>query len=513
MRGGPLVVVGDTLLDVDLDGTAERLAADAPVPVVDCRRERHRPGGAGLAAVLASGLTVPGLASPEVVLITALAADGNGARLRELLGGHVEVLRIPLRGGTPCKVRIRASGRPIARLDAGDGRASPGPLGAAAGRALRSAGAVLVSDYGRGVTAHPGIQAALSRLPGGVPVVWDPHPKGEPPAPVTRLATPNQHEARGFAGALPPGQASGPAGRGQVPEASLRQAARDAAALTRAWGTAVAVTLSAQGALLSVGEDTPFLAPPPASGPAADPAAGGPAGPPDACGAGDCFAAAAAQVIRAGGLLTEAVTEGVRRASGFVATGGPAAVPGLTIPPATSSRARPPARSGAEPLPAGAGWDVVAGIRRRGGRIVATGGCFDLLHAGHVRLLRQARRLGDGLIVCLNSDASVRALKGPGRPLVSARDRARVLDALECVDAVIVFDEPTPAAVLERLRPDVWVKGGDYARGELAEAPVVRRHGGEVVLLPYTGQHSTSRIVAAARALDEPAGAPARGAR
>jgi rfaE bifunctional protein nucleotidyltransferase chain/domain len=130
-----------------------------------------------------------------------------------------------------------------------------------------------------------------------------------------------------------------------------------------------------------------------------------------------------------------------------------------------------------------------------------------------VRLLRQARQLGDGLVVCLNSDASVRALKGPGRPLVGAHDRARVLAALECVDAVIIFNEPTPAAVLERLRPDVWVKGGDYGRGELAEASVVRRHGGEVVLLPYTGQHSTSQIVAAVRTLAEPAGARGQGAR
>ena len=126
------------------------------------------------------------------------------------------------------------------------------------------------------------------------------------------------------------------------------------------------------------------------------------------------------------------------------------------------------------------------------------GGCVDRLHAGHVGLLRQGRRLGDCLVVSLNSDASVRALKGPGRPLVGAPDRARVLAALECLDAVLAFDEPMPAAVLDRLRPDVWVKGGDYARGELAEASVVRRYGGEVVLLPYTG-HSTSRIVPAAR--------------
>jgi rfaE bifunctional protein nucleotidyltransferase chain/domain len=144
---------------------------------------------------------------------------------------------------------------------------------------------------------------------------------------------------------------------------------------------------------------------------------------------------------------------------------------------------------------------VVDSVRQRDGTVVATGGCFDLVHAGHVGLLREARRLGDCLVVCLNSDSSVRALKGPGRPLVSSEDRARVLLALEYVDAVIVFDELTPAAVLQRLRPRVWVKGGDYAHTELMEGAVVRRHGGEVVLLPYLGGHSTSRLVAAARGL------------
>jgi D-beta-D-heptose 7-phosphate kinase / D-beta-D-heptose 1-phosphate adenosyltransferase len=493
VTSGPLVVVGDTLLDVDVDGTAERLAPDGPVPVVDCHRERHRPGGAGLAAVLAAGM-----APPDVVLITALGDDRNGARLRGLLGGHVEVLRMPLRGGTPCKIRVRASGMPIARLDAGNGRAAPAALTGAAERALRSASGILVADYGRGVTAHPGLRAALARLPGSTPVVWDPHPHGEPPVPGTRLATPNQQEAHGFAHALAARAADGrvPGGRPPgTPEVALRRAARDAATLTRAWGTAVAVTLGAQGALLSVGEDAPFLAPAPA------PAAGaGACGPHDACGAGDCFAAAAAQVIQAGAVLTEAVTEAVRRASEFVSLGGPALVPSLTV------AAEAGIVSG-RPSPAGAAWDTVADIRRRGGRIVATGGCFDLLHAGHVRLLRQARQLGDGLVVCLNSDASVRALKGPGRPLVSAQDRAKVLAALACVDAVIIFDEPTPASVLERLRPDIWVKGGDYARGELAEASVVRRYGGDVILLPYTSQHSTSRIVAAARTLAGSAGA------
>jgi rfaE bifunctional protein nucleotidyltransferase chain/domain len=130
---------------------------------------------------------------------------------------------------------------------------------------------------------------------------------------------------------------------------------------------------------------------------------------------------------------------------------------------------------------------------------VATGGCFDLLHPGHLSLLRRARMLGDALVVCVNSDASVRRRKGPGRPIVPAADRIVLLEALEPVDAVIMFEEDTPATLLETLRPDVWVKGGDYTIGELPEAAVVHRHGGQVVIIPLVGEYSTSRLVAAVR--------------
>jgi rfaE bifunctional protein nucleotidyltransferase chain/domain len=479
MRGGPLVVVGDTLLDVDLHGTVDRVAPDAPVTVVDCQRERHRAGGAGLAAVLAAGL-----GESDVVLITALGRDRPGARLRDLLGRHVQVIPLPLDGGTPCKIRVQASGQPVVRLDAGDGRARPRPGSPEAERALRQAGTVLVSDYGRGMAAHPALAAMLSRLAATTPVVWDPHPAGRRPLPGSRLVTPSQAEARGFAAALGGGRNAG--ARAEVGAGSgLASAVHDAAALSRAWGGAVAVTMGEGGALLQTGEAVPFVAPAEAI-----------RGPHDSCGAGDCFAAAAAQVLRSGGLLTEAVTEAVRQATHFVRQGGASAAPGTTIPAET-----PPVRAVRPPdgQPDADAWRTVAEVRAHGGRIVATGGCFDLLHAGHVGLLRGARRLGDCLVVCLNSDSSVRTLKGPGRPLVSAEDRARILTALECVDAVVVFGEPSPAAVLERLRPDIWVKGGDYALDDLTEAPVVRRHGGEVVLLPYLSRHSTTALVAAAR--------------
>ncbi len=145
---------------------------------------------------------------------------------------------------------------------------------------------------------------------------------------------------------------------------------------------------------------------------------------------------------------------------------------------------------------------MLAAVRSRGGTVVATGGCFDLLHAGHVATLRAARRLGDCLVVCLNSDTSVRALKGPDRPVNTERDRAELLAALDCVDAVVVFDEPTPEAVLSRLRPDVWVKGGDYADGGpgLPEADLVAGWGGQTVVVPYLAGRSTTSILAAARA-------------
>jgi rfaE bifunctional protein nucleotidyltransferase chain/domain len=145
-------------------------------------------------------------------------------------------------------------------------------------------------------------------------------------------------------------------------------------------------------------------------------------------------------------------------------------------------------------------FDLARRVRERGGRVVATGGCFDLLHAGHVRTLEAARALGDCLIVCLNSDDSIRRLKGSDRPLVQQVERAAVLRALRWVDAVVVFDEDTPAAVLERLRPDVFAKGGDYSVDELPEAHLLARWGGETAILPFVEGHSTTRLLAEAAA-------------
>jgi rfaE bifunctional protein nucleotidyltransferase chain/domain len=133
--------------------------------------------------------------------------------------------------------------------------------------------------------------------------------------------------------------------------------------------------------------------------------------------------------------------------------------------------------------------------RRRGERVVFTNGCFDLLHVGHVRCLERARRLGDRLLVAVNTDASVRRLKGARRPIVTARQRAEVLGALECVDWVVLFREDTPLALIRALRPDVLAKGGDWAPDAIVGGDLVRGWGGRVVSLPQIPGVRTSRIL------------------
>ncbi len=137
----------------------------------------------------------------------------------------------------------------------------------------------------------------------------------------------------------------------------------------------------------------------------------------------------------------------------------------------------------------------IAGIRKAGGHVVFTNGCFDLLHPGHISYLRAARSLGDALVVGLNSDASVRRLKGPSRPVVPEKDRAAVLEALESVDAVCIFGEDTPIRLMRELEPAVYVKGGDYRVKDLPEAEVAREFGAEVRIISFEPGYSTSALI------------------
>jgi D-beta-D-heptose 7-phosphate kinase / D-beta-D-heptose 1-phosphate adenosyltransferase len=455
VSGLRLVVVGDTLLDRDVEGRIERLCPDAPVPVVDETSRVSRPGGAALAAALAA------TDGYSVTLISALSKDPAGREVAALLAeAGVEVVDLVLEGATPEKIRIRTDERPLLRLDRGPVTGAVGPATDEASAALRSAAAVLVSDYGRGVAGESGLRTALAGLTSRIPVVWDPHPKGPAPVPSVRLATPNKTEAAGLvaeiAGEGPPAVA----GRARL--------------LAERWQAAgIVVTLGAEGALLVYGAAEPFLAPAPHVNGA------------DPCGAGDRFASRAAGLLAEGAQSHEAVAGAVVCASHFVAAGGAAGV-------SFCASRKPIPEEIVQPEDA---QRVVARARAGGGTVVATGGCFDLLHAGHVSTLRAARSLGDCLIVCLNSDASVRRRKGSDRPLVPEEDRAAVLLALECVDAVVLFDEDTPEVVLDLLRPDVFAKGGDYSISELPEAKVLEGWGGRAVIMPYVAGRSTTRLV------------------
>jgi D-beta-D-heptose 7-phosphate kinase / D-beta-D-heptose 1-phosphate adenosyltransferase len=460
----PIVIIGDSMLDVDVEGSANRLSPEAPVPVVEPERIWQRPGGAGLAAVLAARV------HPQVVLITATADDSTGDALAGLFADDypgIRVIGVPLRGGTVSKIRIRAGGQSVVRVDHGDGYAADEPLPGEVGAAIGEASAICVADYGRGMAAHPQLRTMLEVAAGDVPVVWDPHPRGARPTRGCALAAPNLEEAKHFS--------------------SSTSAAQLPGALREEWAaTAVSVTMGAGGAMFADHRHSAHhIAAPETAG----------AGRSDTCGAGDRFAVAAALALADGADELQATTAAVDAASRFVATGGAAGVSSvMPLRGVVGSSAATGAVTGMDSVLA-----LAAQVRRGGGAVVATGGCFDLLHTGHVRLLRRARDLGDALVVLINSDESVQTLKGVGRPVVPAEDRARVLAALGCVDGVAIFSETSPAAALERLRPDIWVKGGDYTGVELPEAGVVQRHGGEVVLLPTVPGYSSSKLIAATR--------------
>jgi rfaE bifunctional protein nucleotidyltransferase chain/domain/rfaE bifunctional protein kinase chain/domain len=439
-----VVVVGDVLLDRDVVGRAERLCPDAPAPVVDVDTVSSGPGGAGLAAVICARH------GARVTLVAPVAADAYGAELLELLAAEgVNVVALDHAGPTRCKTRVRAGDYSLARFDEGGPGTPGGQIPADALDLIATADAVLVSDYGAGTCEHPGLRAALGRRAREDRiVVWDPHPRGGPPVTGVTLVTPNLGEARGATAA----------------HCSSWDGGELAAALHRQWEvSAVCVTAGAQGAWLATTSPEPYFAPAPS-------VTGG-----DPCGAGDCLAATAAVALAAGATPPEAVSQAVQEASRWVDSGGTAGFRTRTSPPRPHHR-----------------W---AAHSRADGVVVATGGCFDVLHAGHVASLEAARRLGDSLVVLLNSDESVRRLKGPGRPVQPVEDRARLLRALSVVDDVVVFDEDDPREALRRVRPDIWAKGGDYDANSLPEAEVVRSWGGRVVLLPYLSGRSTTSLL------------------
>lgn len=454
-----IVVVGDVMLDVDLSGEATRLSPDAPVPVVDISGVRRRAGGAGLVARMLAQDGWP------VTLVTVIGDDDAGSQLRTHLAG------VRLVAGTsgypsPVKTRVRAGSHPVVRFDQGCEKTPVPDVSPAMLRAVEQAGVVIVADYGRGLAANPQLRDLLARLAGQVPVIWDPHPSGPEPVPGVAVVTPNISEATKAV------QAAG--------NVSAGDPAAIAGVLLERWRSqAVMVTRGEEGAVLLQQGGASAKAVPAPRVEAGDP-----------CGAGDRLAASLAVHLLAGRDLPEAAALAVHDAADFLAAGGVAALPDTSVEDSPERQRPEPAsrRRTTEPLL------LARSIRESGGKVVATGGCFDLIHAGHIRSLTAARELGDCLIVCLNSDDSVRRLKGPERPIIGQHDRAELLLAMECVDAVMVFDEDTPEAALARLRPDIWVKGGDYKGARLPETELVESWGGRCLTVPFHPARSTTGL-------------------
>jgi D-beta-D-heptose 7-phosphate kinase / D-beta-D-heptose 1-phosphate adenosyltransferase len=464
-----VLVIGEAMLDAYLYGHTERLCREAPVPIVDVVRRVERPGGAANSAVNARSL------GARVTLLSVVGTDAEGATLRRALAGagvaDTALLDDPARR-TLAKQRLVAGGHMLVRFDQG----SADPLDARSERALGArlaelAGtheAIVVSDYGYGILG-PRTIARLAECQARAARVLVVDSKTLPAyrrAGVTAVK-PNFAEAAALLG----DPARRPAGE------RVAAIVREGPRLLEATGAQIAaVSLDTEGAVFFERGSPPYrtYARPTVHARAA--------------GAGDTFVVALAMALAAGGDLAAAAELASAAANLVVGKDGTAVCSALELRAAVA-----PADKVVSDLRAlDAGLD---GQRAMGRRVVMTSGCFDILHRGHITFLNAAKSHGDVLVVGLNSDAGVRRLKGPGRPINALEDRAHVLAALSAVDYIVPFDEATPVALVRAVRPHVFVKGGDYTLDRMPEAAVVQALGGVVRILPYVRDLSTSAII------------------
>jgi D-beta-D-heptose 7-phosphate kinase / D-beta-D-heptose 1-phosphate adenosyltransferase len=480
-RAPRVVVVGDALLDGWLCGPARRLGRDGPVPVVELAETRMAPGGAGNAAANLAAL------GARVELVAVLGDDADADAMRGLLQtAGVQTAHCVTEDGraTAVKRRLVSAGQPLARYDAGPEYGPRAHTEAALVTALEAAleqrpDAVLVADYGLGAVGAQ-VRAALQRLRERIPLLVVDARAGDGWAPLhPDVVTPNLAEAAALIGAREP------AGTDRIEPNRINWVlAHRTELVATAGGGDVLVTLDVDGAV--------HLPADPAEPARRTSACPGPES--RACGAGDTFTAACAAALAAGLPLESALVLAQSAADVVVGHDGTAVCSAGALTARLAARDRGGLLAHRDLLA------IVAEHRRRGHRIVFTNGCFDVLHRGHVAYLRQARALGDVLVVALNDDGSVSRLKGPQRPVNPLEDRAGVVGAIECVDLVTSFAQDTPAELIEAVRPDVYTKGGDYTPQMLPETPIVERLGGEVRVLDYLSDHSTTAIVGRIRA-------------
>jgi D-beta-D-heptose 7-phosphate kinase/D-beta-D-heptose 1-phosphate adenosyltransferase len=460
-------VLGDAMLDSYLDGVASRLCQEAPVPVVSLTSRKDIPGGAANTAVNASSL------GAQVTLLAVVGDDPQGHLLRQSLQERgVATAGVVCQAGraTVAKHRLSAAAQMLVRFDQGSKQPIDGAIEKLLIEQVHEAGdgcdALVISDYGYGVMT-PGLIAALAELRARRPCVLVVDSKrltGYRTVQPTAVK-PNYHEVMQLLG-CPPATSRRAEGLAPHGERILE--------LTNA--QLAAVTLDTEGAMLFERNRPPYRTyarPTPHS---------------RAAGAGDTFLSALALALAAGGPSQAAAELASAAAAVVVGKEGTAACYAQELREYLSAEGK--YMPDLDRLAA-----RVEFLRQQGRRIVFTNGCFDILHRGHITYLNRAKSLGDVLIVGVNTDGGIRRLKGPDRPINSLEDRIQILAALSCVDYLVAFDEPTPCNLVQVLRPHVFVKGGDYTRERLPEAPLVETYGGTVHILPYLSDRSTTRII------------------
>lgn len=467
-RDARVLVVGDVMLDRFVYARVSRISPEAPVPVLAVEREALSLGGAGNVARNIASL------GGSATLIGAKSKDEAGAHLDRLLSQH-ERIRNALftfdHGRTTEKIRYIADQQQVMRADYETlwRDLDNAKILAAVRDAIAAHDALVISDYAKGFLSPPLVKEliALARAQ-GKPVIVDPKGGGLAHYDGATVITPNKHETAGAAG-----------GEAESDQGAALCAQKILASLPML--AAVIITRGAAGLSLMAraGEIAHIAARPREVF--------------DVSGAGDTVVAALALALAAGSELAAAAALANIAAGVAVTMVGTAAVTADELAGELNALELESAEKKIVSRERAQEWLKL--WRAKGRRIGFTNGCFDLIHPGHISLLRQARGRCDRLVVGLNSDTSVKRLKGEGRPVQDQMARAVVLGSLAMVDLVVIFAEDTPAKLIEALRPDVLVKGADYTREEIVGADLVSSYGGEVVLAELMPEQSTSRLI------------------
>ncbi len=456
-----IVVVGDIMLDRFIHGTVDRISPEAPVPVLNLKGEHNMPGGA---ANVARNLAHLGV---DVTLIGLVGKDTNADTLALAIAEEPAITYRPLaiqNRMTTVKTRFTASGQQILRVDEETNQPvlqnTYKRLLKMVERALKNADALILSDYNKGIIDHSTAQAMIELAnDAGVQVIADPKKTDPTVFKGASLMTPNLSEFK----AMVPLATNTTADIAFAAKSLVKSNKMDA----------ILVTMGPEG-MMYVEKN----APPQHITSIAKSVY-------DVSGAGDTVIASFTAALAAGASPINAMSLANTAAGLVVGKSGTATTMLGEILAETAPRY---AKDESDVLALVNIW------RDTSMKIGFTNGCFDVLHPGHLRVLEKAAATCDRLVVGLNSDASTRKLKGPSRPLQHEGRRAAVLAALPMVDAVIVFNTPTPAQVIKNITPDVLIKGGDYNADEIVGAKHVNDHGGKVVIVPTRAGFSTTRL-------------------